>query len=317
MAKRTNYTKTTLFILALCFLTLIILTDIQNKSKTELAQLCTDMHTELLQNAFASVAKNTQAKALYAYDFSKNEPLFGKNESMALPLASLTKLMTIRIALKNVSLNDFYTVTSRDIGFDDPLDFAPGDTFRIEDLTRAALIASSNDSAVMLGHSTNLSDAAFLKVMNTEAALLHLPSLQYESVTGLDINDVQATAVGDAADTLSLLYKDYTDFPAVISLSSNANDQITATNGDRITLKNTDIAENSFSLLEASKTGYTDTAGGNLAILWRNPAHELLGAIVLGSTESGRFTDMQTLYKATNLFVASSDSFPSVCNNQQ
>ena len=48
------------------------------------------------------------------------------------------------------------------------------------------------------------------------------------------------------------------------------------------------------------------TAGGNLAILWSaaTPRHDTVGAVVLGSTEDGRFDDMVLLYDTANAMLA-------------
>ena len=47
-----------------------------------------------------------------------------------------------------------------------------------------------------------------------------------------------------------------------------------------------------------AKTGYTDLAGGNLVAVFDIDIGHPLIAVVLGSTEEGRFTDIETLINA-------------------
>ena len=48
-----------------------------------------------------------------------------------------------------------------------------------------------------------------------------------------------------------------------------------------------------------SKTGFTDLAGGNLAVIFDAGMNHPVAIVVLGSTQSGRFTDVKTLMAAT------------------
>ena len=49
----------------------------------------------------------------------------------------------------------------------------------------------------------------------------------------------------------------------------------------------------------AGKTGFTDIAGGNLAVMADIGVNQPVGIIVLGSSENGRFEDVLKLYRAT------------------
>ena len=49
----------------------------------------------------------------------------------------------------------------------------------------------------------------------------------------------------------------------------------------------------------ASKTGYTDLAGGNLVIAFDAGMMQPYIIAVLGSSKDGRFSDVNKLYKAT------------------
>jgi len=47
------------------------------------------------------------------------------------------------------------------------------------------------------------------------------------------------------------------------------------------------------------KTGYTDLAGGNLAVVFDAGVGHPVVAVVMGSTQDGRFSDMKQLVSAS------------------
>jgi len=287
------------------------------RANAEVERICSNLSAKLTAAAFSFPQETFYAKAAYVYDFSTKTRLYGKDESLALPLASLTKLMTVRIALKSDALDDFYTIAPGDLSADGFVGFVESDSYRIRDLIKAALIASSNDAASMLARSTGLSQSAFLEQMDVEAKHLGLGSLAYASVTGLDTADLRATASGSAADIAQLLYKDYEEYPDIFSLSAKEGDTIRASSGRSIDLANTDLAASRLALLMASKTGYTTSAGGNLAVLWQEPRGDILGGVVLGSTTEGRFSDMIALHDSANIYLNEVHTMLGVCTQSR
>jgi D-alanyl-D-alanine carboxypeptidase len=75
---------------------------------------------------------------------------------------------------------------------------------------------------------------------------------------------------------------------------------ITSVDGKRLTIHNTDQALGAIPGVIMGKTGLTDLAGGNLAVVFDlGPGTTPIVAVVLGSTESGRFDDMKKIISAT------------------
>lgn len=295
----------------------IELSNIKENEKAQIAAVCSQAKVRLVQNTFGATDKKLLAKASFAYDFTMGATLDANNASTPLPLASLTKLMTIRVALKSVSPDALYRVIPDDLTSEASIGFSVGDEYPVHELLKAALIDSSNNAAVMISHSTGLTTPTFLADMNSEAKTLRLSTLSYQSVTGLDIdNDSVATAFGSAHDILMLLDKDYADHSSVMAYGTEPTDTIYSASGASIPLVNTDKAIPELPLLVAGKTGYTDTAGGNLAVLWKEPSGHLLGASVLGSTEDGRFADMIRIHAAADIFVSTTESLSKLCDIQ-
>ena len=302
------------FLCILIFLGSVAILNLNGHKKIEQETACREMKTILSQNLLSSISGKLLAHAVSVFDFTTGKPIYTENETLPLPLASLTKLMTVRVALKSVSLDDTYKIKPEDIVFDTNSGFVKGDIYSIRDIVKATLIASSNNAAMMLARSTKLDPSHFISLMNFEAQNLHLATLHYDSVSGLDTDSNQPTATGSAHDVLSLLYFDALNMPDVFSFGTIPSTTIRAQSGRTITLANTDQALNKLALLKASKTGYTETAGGNLAIVWQSPSGDTLGSVVLGSTVNGRFSDMVTLYNAANMYNTAEQGLPKTCN---
>lgn len=288
---------------------------IERAERAELQAICTEAYANLEATTFGRTTPKLQAHAAYTYDFTTNRELQAMNSDTALPLASLTKLMTVRLALQKNDPEKPYTVRADDLRSEASIGFAEGDSYRVRELVRAALVASSNNAAVMLAHAGAQSTKGFITDMNAEARNLGLPSLTFSSVTGLDAgNETVATARGNAKDVVMLIGRDYADMPEFMAYSIRKADTIRSTDGKTIEVTNTNKAISELPVLLASKTGYTDVAGGNLAVLWRDPSGHLIGAVVLGSTEDGRFSDMIRLHDTVEIYLSTDASLSKLCN---
>ena len=307
--------ETISLIVILLFLGYVSVVTIRERTLLTQQATCASLDKQLATTVFSLLPKNMQAKAVFAYDFTKQKTLYETNANTPLALASLTKLMTTRLALKQSSPETLYTLQKNDFGTEGSIGMKTGQTYTVGDLAKAALIASSNDAVTGLAQSTKIPLTTFPTLMNYEAKTLGLTTMTFTNPTGLDDDDhLIPKNLGSAHDILSLLYKDYSDYPTVYAVSTSVTDTIQPVNAKTtISLHNTDIAIGKLSVLIASKTGYTDTAGGNLAILWREPKGELLGAAVLGSTKEGRFDNMIAIHKSATMLAGLDSSMPSFC----
>ena len=117
--------------------------------------------------------------------------------------------------------------------------------------------------------------------------------------TGLDINSDLSGAYSSSYDItqlLSYIIKKQPDLVSNTTLSSavyNSLDKV------KHQAKNTNISVNKIPSILASKTGFTDLAGGNLAVVFDAGFMHPVAVVALGSTEDGRFTDVENLVKLT------------------
>jgi D-alanyl-D-alanine carboxypeptidase (penicillin-binding protein 5/6) len=213
-----------------------------------------------------------------------------------MPLASITKLMTAQVALNNIATNTLITLSKRDVSVEgDAADWnlKEGDTIRLGDIIKLGLTASSNHA--MSAAASALGDA-YIGDLNKTASELGLTHTYFLNSTGLDLNTDTSGAYGSASDIAKLAAAFMKDYPAYFEESTNESVSIPVSNRV-VTAKATSLPLLDIPGIIGAKTGYTDLAGGNLVAAFEADVNHPLIAVVLGSTEEGRFIDIRTLIK--------------------
>ena len=164
-----------------------------------------------------------------------------------------------------------------------------GDVWRLADLLAFGLTTSSNDA--MAAVASIVSEEGLVSRMNEEAKVNGLSQSYYLNETGLDVSSSTAGAYGSALDVVNLMknYPDVFEATAYAPRSESGSGEGTLSTIEPIW----DIPG-----LIGAKTGYTDLAGGNLAVAVDIGLGEPVIAVVLGSTRDGRFEDIRTLIEA-------------------
>ncbi|MEW5907651.1 MAG: serine hydrolase [Patescibacteria group bacterium] len=235
---------------------------------------------------------NLKAKAVYVFDINKDEEIFEYNADSQLPLASLTKIMTALIALENIPADQYIEILQKAILEEGDNGFSVGEKFKALDLIDAMLISSSNDAAAAIALS--FKDNKFLSLMNEKSKKIGLNQTIFLNPTGLDMSKDIAGAYGSAKDVAQLLKYTLENHPKLLKRTSDPELIINSH-----TFRNTDRLVENIPGIIASKTGFSDLAGGNLVVVADISLGHTLIFVVLGSTEEGRFEDMEKLYKQT------------------
>ena len=255
------------------------------------------------------------AKGAYVYDVARKKELFAKNANEVLPLASITKVMTAITALSIAPETTDIKIDDESLRAEGDSGLEVGERWTLADLLTFTLLESSNDGAVAvsttigeaLSTSTGSSGtyrAEFVLAMNTLARRLGLSSSVFFNESGLDIDESHAGAFSSPRDAAMMLAYALDTFPAVFTKTRLSSLALTNEKEDR-PAENTNTETNSFPLLLASKTGYTDLAGGNLVIAFDAGFGQTIVVSVLGSTIDGRFADAEALVWATLRYLAS------------
>ena len=111
--------------------------------------------------------------------------LFQKESNEVLPIASLTKLMTAEVVLKNYELSQVVEISKTAVAIEgESGKLKIGEIFKVQDLLYPLLMESSNDVAQAL--SEVIGERAFVDLMNFEAENLGLKNTNFVNPTGLD-----------------------------------------------------------------------------------------------------------------------------------
>ena len=247
---------------------------------------------------------SVHAAAAYVWDVKEQRALYSKNAEEALPLASITKLMTTLLAHELISDKETATVSASAIKQEGSSGLSVGEQLEAGKLRELALVSSSNDAAYALGANVGalLGDqnptAQFVRGMNIRAEELHLTSLKFKNTTGLDLSLTEPGAVGSAKDVSFLMEYIITNYPKLIEPTQQTAARIYNTAGAYHDISNTNEAIPEIPNMIGSKTGYTDLAGGNLTIAFDAGLNRPVIVTVLGSTRDDRFSDVLALVAA-------------------
>lgn len=239
-----------------------------------------------------------EAKAAMVYDLATGETLYAKNAEAQLPLASLTKLLTVYAAVTQLPLQTPITISSAATRLDSPRVFSAGQTFTLSDLARLTLTASLNDGAAAIAEAT-LGNHSRNEALAGTAAALNLSQTYAVNGSGLDVNAAVSGGYGSARDLALLSGALVLRAPAIAEATTLGFAQAVSEDGTPFKVKNTDPIVAAVPHVLLSKTGYTDLAGGNLALVFDIGMGHPIAVIVLGSSKKARFTDGMTLVAAT------------------
>lgn len=250
---------------------------------------------------------NLKAKAILVYDVADKRVLYAKNEDVQLPLASVTKLMTALVATELLPKNSNITIKSEFLREEGDSGLVAQESWNLKELLDFSLVTSSNDGmrsvASVIGATKlnskdyDLGRKDFIEKMNKRAKELGLDQTFFVNESGLDVGNVSG-GYGSAQDINDLVKYMIRNAPEVLEatkfqrLSIDSNDK-------KHSAKNTNDIVNKIPGLFASKTGFTDLAGGNLVVAFDPSLGKPIIITVLGSTQEGRFEDMETLVNKT------------------
>ena len=240
--------------------------------------------------ADASFESNVNYKSAVLIEKNSNEILFENNCHERLPIASVTKLMTIlltmeKIGSNEISLDDKVVVSATASGMGGSqvfLDYE--EEYYLKDLLKSVIIASANDSSVAIAEHIAGSENNFVKMMNERAKELNLLDTNYVNCTGLPSPDGYSSAYDQA-----IVLKHVLDFDLYHEYSSIWMEDFVHPSGRTTQMANTNKLSRFYEGCMGGKTGSTNQAKYCLAVGASRNDVELI-SVVLGAEDSkGRF----------------------------
>jgi len=230
-----------------------------------------------------------QARAFFVVNASNGEVLAGRNPHTRVPIASITKLMTVIVALDHLKPDQIVTVTgsAAQVG-ESRIPLHTGQRISVHDLLAGALIQSANNAADALAAAASNGDVPrFVAWMNERARKLGLRDTHFVRPDGLDA----AGHVSSARD-VAVLARVAMHRPIVRQLVRLRSDTI---EGGRVVVHTWNDLLGVVPGLIGVKTGHTNAAGWCEVAAARRAGFTIY-AVVLGSpTRSQRNDDLQRL----------------------
>jgi D-alanyl-D-alanine carboxypeptidase (penicillin-binding protein 5/6) len=238
--------------------------------------------------AHAAPPPPVDARAFVVANSATGDVLAQHGASQRVPIASITKLMTVTVALEHLKLDQVVTVApvASAVG-ESTINLRAGERISVRDLVKGALIQSANDAADALAAAAAHGDTAkFIDWMNTKARELGLHDTHFARPDGLDTPG----HLSSARDVLKL---------AEIAMHNPVVREDVAERTDTIaggrTLHTWNDLLGVFPGLVGVKTGHTGAAGWCEVAAARRSGYTIY-AVILGSPTRGvRNRDLSSL----------------------
>ena len=245
-------------------------------------------------DAAAQPQLSLNCRAAILVDQDTGTVLYEKNADEQVPIASITKVMTLLLtfeAIHNGQLTLETTVPVSEHAYHmggSQIWLEPGEQFTLDEMIKAICVSSANDAAVAVAELVGGSEPAFVERMNARAAELGMEHTTFHNACGLDTEGHLSTARDVAVMSCQIL----NTCPEVLHYTGIWTDTL---RGGATQLVNTNKLLKRYNGITGLKTGTTSGAGVCISASATRDGLDLI-AVVLGSLSSSeRFTAATTL----------------------
>lgn len=235
--------------------------------------------------AQTAVEKQEPCKAYVVVEATTGKVLEGREIHLRWPPASITKLMLSDIVMERVAkgglrLSDMITVSTEASKMGGSQVFLKaGETFPLEELMKATLVASANDAAYAIGEHLAGSKERFVALMNEKAKALKMDDTEFHSLHGLPPSKGDQPDLSSCSDLAVLARELITKYPKILDWTSIQNDRF---RDGTFVLNNHNKLLGKMTGLDGLKTGYYVEAGYNVVATAKKDDLRLI-VVVMGS----------------------------------
>ena len=221
------------------------------------------------------------ARAALLMSLDTGEVLYEKNSEQQMPIASITKVMTLlltfdAIASGKIALTDNVPISAHSFSMGgSQVWLEPGEIFTLDEMIKAICLPSANDAAVAVAEYVGGSEPVFAEMMNQKAKELGMEQSCFKNACGLDTEGHISTAKDVALMSRELLTK----HPTITNYTTIYMDSL---RDGQTELLNTNKLLKRYGGITGLKTGTTSGAG---VCITASAVREGTGfiAVVLGS----------------------------------
>lgn len=249
----------------------------------------------------SSSPPEVNGSAYVLYDATTDTFLLGENQDEALSPASITKVMTVLLALENLELDETITIT-KEMFIDIPNDYVrlgliADEVLTVEELLYANLLISANDASMAIALTLSDSVEGFSRMMNERAAELGCTNTHFTNPYGL-ADPEHLTSAHDMALILSKALE-YEDFVRISTTRYHAMEKTEFFDGNRGLPNGNKFVEKgkyAYEYYIGGKTGYTDLSKNTLVAGAVKDGRKLVSVILGAPVPDQRYIDMRALF---------------------
>ena len=238
-------------------------------------------------NAAIGQTLDIKAKSVVLMEPNTGKVLYEANSDEKLPPASITKIMSLLLVMEaidrgDISLETVVTASEHACSMGgSQIWLEPGETMTVNDLLKAAVIASANDACVALGETVAGSEEGFVALMNERAKELGMTNTHFVNCTGLDAEEHLTTAYDVALMSSALIKHDLIKDYSTVWMDTLRD--------GKSELVNTNKLVRFYEGTTGLKTGTTSTAKYCLSATAERNGLELVAVVMAGESSNDRF----------------------------
>ena len=233
------------------------------------------------------------AKAYILIEQSTGRVLAENNADEQLPIASVTKIMTMLLIMEAIedgktSFDDLVTVSENAMSYGGSTMFLEtGEQLPVHDMLKGIAVASANDGCVAMAEHLTGSETAFVEEMKKRAKELGMKNTNFLNTNGLD-EDGHYSSARDVA----LMSRELLNHPKITEYTSIWTDEL---RGGKFQLANTNKLIRFYTGANGLKTGSTSQALCCLSASAKRDGMQLIAVVLGAPTSDKRFSSAKSL----------------------
>jgi D-alanyl-D-alanine carboxypeptidase (penicillin-binding protein 5/6) len=245
--------------------------------------------------AHADQPFDLQAKSAILMDYDTGTVLYEKNPHEKLPIASVTKVMTILLALEAIDegklkLEDTVTISDYASSMGGSQVFLySGETLSVDTIMKAIVVASANDASVAMAEKLAGAHEVFVARMNQRAKELGMTNTNFINATGLPADNHYSSA-----NDVALMSRELLKHPLFFRWSKIWVETLEESR-NKTELANTNRLIRFYEGSDGIKTGSTQEAGYCLSATAKRGSMRLLSVVLSAPTTKVRFAEATKL----------------------
>ena len=233
------------------------------------------------------------AKSAILMEESTGNILYESNPDERLPIASVTKVMTMLLIMEDVdsgkiSLDDMVTVSENAMSYGGSTMFLEtGEQLTVNDMLKGIAVASANDGCVAMAEHLAGSESAFVDMMNEKAKKLGMENTHFMNTNGLDEDDHYSSA-----RDVAIMSRELMKHETIFNYTSIWMDTL---RGGKFQLANTNKLIRFYDGANGLKTGSTSKALCCLSAAAKRNDMQLIAVVLGAPTSAERFASAKSL----------------------